>query len=78
MAASVRKNLGIMPIHLAEAGSCFGLCMAAVAPDKKPEQLTVEEKKLRENYLETRLECFDEARAQEVRRHPVPVERRRL
>jgi len=63
MAASVRKNLGMMPIHLAEAGSCYGLCMAAVAPDKKPEQLTPEEKKLREEYLKLALECFDEARA---------------
>ncbi len=63
LAASVRKNLNMMPIHLAEAGSCFGLCMAAVAPGKKPEDLTPEENKLRQEYLKLALACFDEARA---------------
>src|SRR5207237_1059228 len=47
LAASVRQHLSMMPIHLAEAGSCYGLCMAAVAPQKRPEELTPEEKKLR-------------------------------
>jgi tetratricopeptide (TPR) repeat protein len=62
MAASVRKNLGMMPIHLAEAGSCYGLCMAAVGAGKPAAALTAEEKKLREHYLQQALACFDEAR----------------
>jgi tetratricopeptide (TPR) repeat protein len=63
MAASVRKNLGMVPVHLAEAGSCFGLCWAAVAQGKKPEQLTPEENQLRDEYLKLAFACFDEARA---------------
>jgi eukaryotic-like serine/threonine-protein kinase len=62
MAASVRQNLSAMPIHLAEAGSCYGLCMAAVGAGKPPEQLTDEEKRLRAQYLSLALACFEEAR----------------
>jgi eukaryotic-like serine/threonine-protein kinase len=62
MAASVRKNLSMMPIHLAEAGGCYGLCMAAVGEGKPVDQLTPEEKKLRQEYLRLALACFEEAR----------------
>jgi eukaryotic-like serine/threonine-protein kinase len=62
MAASVRKNLNMMPIHLAEAGGCYGLCMAAVGEGKPVDQLTPEEKKLRQEYLRLALACFEEAR----------------
>jgi len=62
MASSVRKNLGVMPIHLAEAGSCFGICAAMVAPGKKADQFMPEEKQLRKKYLDLALACFEEAR----------------
>jgi tRNA A-37 threonylcarbamoyl transferase component Bud32 len=62
LAASVRKNLGMMPIHLAEAGSCYGICMASVGEGKPVDQLTPEEKKLRQEYLRLALACFEEAR----------------
>ena len=62
MAANVRENLGVMPVHLAEAGSCFGLCMAAVGDGKPTAELTPEEKELRKQYLDLALACFEEAR----------------
>lgn len=63
MAANVRKNLNMVPVHLAEAGACFGLCMAAVAPGKVPDQLTPEEKRLRDSYFRQAMASFEEARA---------------
>ena len=62
MAASVRKNLSDMPIHLAEAGGCYGICMAAVGDGKPVAQLTPEEKQLRQRYLDEAIACFEEAR----------------
>ncbi len=62
MAANVRENLGVMPVHLAEAGSCFGLCMANVGDGKPAAELTPEAKQLRKQYLDLALACFEEAR----------------
>jgi tetratricopeptide (TPR) repeat protein len=63
LAATVRKELGVMPIHLAEAASCYGLCMAAVGAGKAPDRLSSEEKRLREHYRALAFACLDEARA---------------
>ena len=62
LAARVRQNLGTMPIHLAEAGSCFGICMAAVGDGKPVAELTPEERQLRQRYLDQAIACFEEAR----------------
>jgi len=62
MAASVRKNLSALPVHLAEAGACYGLCMAAVGDGKPAAELTAEQKQLRKQYLDLALACFEEAR----------------
>ncbi len=62
LAAKVREKLGVMPGHLAEAASCYGLCRAAVGAGKSAADLTPEENQLRQSYLDKAIECLEEAR----------------
>jgi hypothetical protein len=49
------------PDTLYRIASCFGLCMAAVAPEKQETQRNAEEKKLRQHYLDLAMQSFKEA-----------------
>jgi hypothetical protein len=44
-----------------EVGCCYGLCMAAVAEDKAPAQLTDEERRLRDRYRDLAFAAIKEA-----------------
>jgi len=62
LAAQVREKLGVMPGHLAEAASCYGLCRAVVGAGKPAAELTPEENQLRQHYLNQAIACLEEAR----------------
>ena len=50
-------------VPLSEIASCFALCLDAVAAEKQEDQVSAEEKRLRQHYVELALETFRQAQA---------------